>query len=154
MKRLWILAFGFVFFVNLFVNLFVTLPYTKLVVEGVTGVSIGWDQTDEERFDGLKKMYNDLQASMEQTRGKADEISGQFSFIVRNIAEKAGEERRRNIAYQEEFYRMEFMPLRSEHHQVQLSVKALRHELARLVKLLRQEEVITEKTWPEWATAF
>jgi len=154
MKRVLVFAVGFVFFVNLFVNLFVTFPYTKLVVEGMTGISIGWDQTDEERFDGLRKGYNDLQASMEMTRSKTDEISGQFSFLVSDIAEKAGEERRRNIAYQEEFYRMEFMPLRSEQHQVQLSEKAMRRELVRLVQLLRKKEVISEAEWPEWATSF
>ncbi len=154
LKRFSILVVGLVFAVNLFVNLFITFPTTKLVVEGLTGISIGWDQTDEERFDGLQRRFNELHASQEATRGKADEISGQFSFIVRNIAEKAGEERKRNIAYQDEFFRDHFIPLRSEAHQSELSLKSIRYELNRLVKLLRKKEVITEPEWAEWSTAF
>mgnify|MGYP007100054618 CR=1 FL=1 len=154
MKRFLVLMIGSMFFSNMFVNLFLTFPVTKLVVEGLTGVSIGWDRTDEEKFAGLQKMYNELRSEMEATKGKADEFSGLFSCLVTDNARKAGEERKKSIAYQEEFYRAEFMPLRSEVYQVGLSLKSIRYELNRLTKLLRKKEVITESEWPEWATAF
>ena len=154
MKRFFYAVALCVFSVNLFVNLFITFPYTKIVVEGVTGISIGWDRTDEERFNGLQKMYNDLQASLEVTKGKAEEISGQFSFLVTDNAEKAGEERKKSIAYHDEFYRNEFMPLRNENYQIGLNLKSIRYELNRLAKLMRKKEVIEESEWNEWATAF
>lgn len=142
MYRIWIWIIAFVFFGNLLVNLLVTFPYTKLVVEGVTGISIGWDRTDEERFEDLRKMYNDLHTSVSETKGKADEISSQFLFLVTDNARKAGEERKRSIAYHDEFYRNEFLPLRQQVHSLSAWMHAARSAYLRLIKTLSDQKPV------------